>query len=133
LQFITKLENVLPEDPATSLLAIHPKDIPAYNKDTCSTMFIAATFSQKLETTQIFLNRRIDSENAHLHSRILVILSLLFSNERKGVDPEKMEVSKELREKEREEIILRINYMRKEFIFNKKRMKNISQHGILFF
>ena len=96
-------------------------------------MFIAATFSQKLETTQISLNRRMDSENVHLHSRILVILSLLFSNERKGVDPEKMEVSKELREKEREEIILRINYMRKEFIFNKKRMKNISQHGILFF
>jgi hypothetical protein len=26
------------------LLAIYPKDLPTYNKDTCSTMFIAAIF-----------------------------------------------------------------------------------------
>jgi hypothetical protein len=32
----------LNEDPAIPLLGIYPKDAPTYNKDTCSTMFIAA-------------------------------------------------------------------------------------------
>ena len=31
-------------DPAISLLAIYPDDVPTGNKDTCSTMFIAALF-----------------------------------------------------------------------------------------
>jgi hypothetical protein len=35
---------VLPEDPVIPLLGIHPKDAPTYNKDTCSTMFIADLF-----------------------------------------------------------------------------------------
>jgi hypothetical protein len=35
---------VLPEDPANSLLGIYPEDVPTGNKDTCSTMFIAALF-----------------------------------------------------------------------------------------
>jgi len=34
----------LPEDPAIPLLGINPKDAQTYNKDTCSTMFIAALF-----------------------------------------------------------------------------------------
>jgi hypothetical protein len=38
------LHIVLPEDPAIPLLGIHPKDSPTYNKNTCSTMFIAALF-----------------------------------------------------------------------------------------
>jgi hypothetical protein len=38
------LNIVLPEDPATSLLGIYPKDAPTYNKDTCYTMLIAALF-----------------------------------------------------------------------------------------
>jgi hypothetical protein len=38
------MEIVLPEDPAISLLGIYPKDVPTCNKDTCSTMFIAALF-----------------------------------------------------------------------------------------
>jgi hypothetical protein len=33
-----------PEDPAIPLLSIYPEDAPTYNKDTCSTMFIAALF-----------------------------------------------------------------------------------------
>jgi hypothetical protein len=35
---------VVPEDPATPLLDIYPKDAPTYNKDTCSTisLFIIA-------------------------------------------------------------------------------------------
>jgi hypothetical protein len=40
--FLRKLDIVLPENPAIPLLGIYPKDFPTYNKDTCSTMFIAA-------------------------------------------------------------------------------------------
>ena len=39
-----KLDIVLPEDPAIPLLGIYPEDVPTGNKDTCSTMFIAALF-----------------------------------------------------------------------------------------
>jgi hypothetical protein len=42
--FLRKLDIVLPEDPAIPLLAIDSEDVPTYNKDTCSTMFIAALF-----------------------------------------------------------------------------------------
>jgi hypothetical protein len=38
------LDIVLPEDPAIPLLGICPEEVPTYNKDTCSTMFIAALF-----------------------------------------------------------------------------------------
>jgi hypothetical protein len=41
----SKLEIVLPEDPAIPLLGIYAKDAPTYNKDTCSIMFIAALFT----------------------------------------------------------------------------------------
>ena len=41
---LRKLEIVLPEDPAIPLLGIYPKDVPTYNKNTWSTMFIAALF-----------------------------------------------------------------------------------------
>jgi len=34
----------LPEDPATPLLGKDPNGAPTYNKDTCSTMFIADLF-----------------------------------------------------------------------------------------
>ena len=44
LLFLRKLEIVPPEDPAIPPLGIHPKDAPKYNKDTCSTIFIAASF-----------------------------------------------------------------------------------------
>jgi hypothetical protein len=43
-QFLRKLEIDLPEDPAIPLLGIFPEDAPTWNKDTCSTMFIAALF-----------------------------------------------------------------------------------------
>jgi len=36
------LDIVLPEVPAIPLLGIYPKVAPTHNKDTCSTMFIAA-------------------------------------------------------------------------------------------
>jgi hypothetical protein len=38
------LDIVLPEDPTIPLLGIYPEDVPTGNKDTCSTMFIAALF-----------------------------------------------------------------------------------------
>jgi hypothetical protein len=38
------LDIVLPEDPAIPLLSIYPEDAPTCNKDTYSTMFIAAVF-----------------------------------------------------------------------------------------
>jgi hypothetical protein len=38
------LDIVLLEDPAIPLLGIYPKYSPTHNKDTCSTMFIAALF-----------------------------------------------------------------------------------------
>jgi hypothetical protein len=41
-RFLRKLDTVLPEDPAITLLGIYPKDGPLYNKYTCSTIFIAA-------------------------------------------------------------------------------------------
>jgi hypothetical protein len=42
--FFRKLDRVLPEDPATLLVDIYPKDAPTNNKDTCSSIFIAALF-----------------------------------------------------------------------------------------
>ena len=38
------MDIVLPEDPTIPLLGIYPEDIPTGNKNTCSTMFIAALF-----------------------------------------------------------------------------------------
>jgi hypothetical protein len=39
------LDIVLPEDPTIPLLGMKmPEDVPTDNKDTCSTMFIAALF-----------------------------------------------------------------------------------------
>jgi hypothetical protein len=38
----TSMYIVPPEDQVVPLLGIYPKDAPTYNKDTCTTMFIAA-------------------------------------------------------------------------------------------
>jgi hypothetical protein len=38
------LDIVLPEDPVIPFLGLYTKDAPTYNKDTCSTMLIAALF-----------------------------------------------------------------------------------------
>jgi hypothetical protein len=35
---------ILPKDPAIPLLGIYPEEVPTGNKNTCSTMFIAASF-----------------------------------------------------------------------------------------
>jgi hypothetical protein len=41
---LRKFGIVLPDDPAIPLLGIYTEDIPTGNKDTCSTIFIAALF-----------------------------------------------------------------------------------------
>ena len=38
------MDIVLPEDPAIPLLGIYSQEVPTGNKNTCSTMFIAALF-----------------------------------------------------------------------------------------
>ena len=43
-RFLRKLDIVLPEDPAIPLLGIYPEEVPTGNKNTCSTMLIAALF-----------------------------------------------------------------------------------------
>jgi hypothetical protein len=43
-QFLRKLDIILLEDPAIPLLGIYTEDAATCNKDTCSTMFIAALF-----------------------------------------------------------------------------------------
>ena len=42
--FCSTQDIALPEDPAILLLGIYPRDTPIYNKDACTTMFIAALF-----------------------------------------------------------------------------------------
>jgi hypothetical protein len=65
---------VLPENPAIPLLGIYPEDVPTGNKDTCSTVHNSLIYnSQKLERTQISLNRGIDTENVvQLHNGVLL-------------------------------------------------------------
>jgi hypothetical protein len=41
-RFLIKLDIILPEDPAIPLLGIYPEEVSPGNKNTCSTMFIAA-------------------------------------------------------------------------------------------
>ena len=43
-QFLRKLGNNLPQDPAIPLLGMYPKDAQSCHKNMCSTMFIAALF-----------------------------------------------------------------------------------------
>ena len=73
-QFLRKLDIVLPEDPAIPLLGIYPEDAQTCNKDTCSTIFIAAFYkSLELERTQMSLNRDMDTVNVvHLHNGVLL-------------------------------------------------------------
>jgi hypothetical protein len=40
--FLRKLDIVLPENPAIPLLSMYPEDAPTFNKNTCSTIVIAA-------------------------------------------------------------------------------------------
>jgi hypothetical protein len=74
-QFLRKLDIVLlSEDPAIPLWGIYSKDAPTCNKDTCSTIFIAALFI----IARIWKQPRcpstgIDAENlVHLHNGLVL-------------------------------------------------------------
>ena len=68
------LDIILPEDPAIPLLGIYPKDSPTYNKDTCSTMFIAVLFIiARSSKDPDVLQQRIGYKNiVHLHNGVLI-------------------------------------------------------------
>jgi hypothetical protein len=73
-QFFRKLDIVLLEDPAIPLLGIYPEDAPKCNKDTCSTMFIAALFiiiARSWKDCRCLSTE--DLENVvHLHNEVLL-------------------------------------------------------------
>ena len=55
----------LPQDLYILLLYIHPKDIPSYHKNTCSTMLIAdlLIISRNWKQPEMFLNKLMAKEN----------------------------------------------------------------------
>jgi hypothetical protein len=61
-------------NPALLLQGIYPKDAQKYNKDTSSTMFIAALFIiARSWYPQMALNRGVDIVNLiHLHNGVLL-------------------------------------------------------------
>jgi hypothetical protein len=72
---LRKLGIVLLEDPEITLLSIHPEDIPTSNKDTCSTMFIAALFiiarswkEPRYPSTEESIQKNV----VHLHNGVLL-------------------------------------------------------------
>jgi hypothetical protein len=69
------LEIDLPEDPAIPLLDIYLKDAPIMPQEHMFHCVHSSLIcdSQKLETTQMFHNRRMDTESVvHLHNRVLL-------------------------------------------------------------
>jgi hypothetical protein len=71
---------VLPEGPAIPLLGIYPEDVPTGNKDTYSTMFIAALFiiARSWKEPRCPPNRGIDTENVvHLHNGATQLLKTM--------------------------------------------------------
>jgi hypothetical protein len=74
-RFLRKFDIVLPEDPAIPLLDIYPEDTPTCNRDTCSTMSIAALFiiARSWKEPRCIFNRGMDIENVvHLHNVVLL-------------------------------------------------------------
>jgi hypothetical protein len=71
--FLEELEIVLPEDPAIPLLGLYPKDAPPCHKMLHYVHISLFYNSQNLETTQMYLNGRMDTENVvHLHNEKLL-------------------------------------------------------------
>jgi len=72
--FLRKLEIYLPEDLAIPLLELYPKDVPPMPQGHLFHYVHSSLIcdSQKLETTQLFHNRRMDTENVvHLFNGML--------------------------------------------------------------
>ena len=72
---------ILTEDPTIQLLGIYPEDFPACNKDTYMLHYVHSSpiyNSQKLERTQMTLNRGIDTENVvYIHNGVLLPLETM--------------------------------------------------------
>jgi hypothetical protein len=71
-RFLRKLKINLPEDPAVLLVVIYPKDAPP-----CYVFYYVqrglVCDSEKLETTQMSHDRRMDTENVvNLHNGLLL-------------------------------------------------------------
>jgi len=74
-QFLTKLEIILPADLVVPLLGIYPKDAPTCNKGHVFHYVHSNLIynTQKLETTQMSLNRNKDAEPVvRLHRVVLL-------------------------------------------------------------
>jgi len=65
LEVPQKIGYSIPEGPAIPLLLIYPKDAPTYNKDTSSTVFIAALFI----ITRSWKEPRCPSTEEWIHKR----------------------------------------------------------------
>ena len=70
-----KLDIIIPEDPAIPLLGIYPEEVPSGNKNTCSTMFIAALFiiarswkEPRCPSTEEWIQKNV----VHLHNGVLL-------------------------------------------------------------
>jgi hypothetical protein len=80
VSFFRKLDIVLPEDRAIHLLAIYPKDVLTSNEDLLiknMPHYVHSSLihnSQKLERTQVSLNRTMNAENV-VHLSIGELLS----------------------------------------------------------
>jgi hypothetical protein len=69
-----KLDIVLLEYPAIPLLGIYPERVPTYNKDTCSTMFIADLFiiARSWKEPRCLSTEEWSHENViHLHNAVV--------------------------------------------------------------
>ena len=63
------MDIVLPEDPAIPILGIYPEDGPTGKKDTCSTMFIAASFIIARSWKKLRCPSTEESQMAEKHSK----------------------------------------------------------------
>ena len=68
------MDIVLLENSAIPLLGIYPEDAPTYNKDTCSTMFIADLFiiARRREEPRYPSTEEWIQKSFHLHKGVLL-------------------------------------------------------------
>ena len=71
LAILQKIEIVLPEEPA-QLIWAYIQNMPHHSTETCAPLCSLTCNRQKLEITQMSLNRRVETENVvSLHNGIL--------------------------------------------------------------
>jgi hypothetical protein len=66
---LRKLEIYTPQDPAIPLLGIYPRDVPSYQKALAYYVHNGFIYNnQKLETTQMSLNKRMEKELWYIYT-----------------------------------------------------------------